>query len=150
MPISVYMYKVQAKYTLISGIFFTPFTRVRVAKRNLIYSMSFPGSQGVSMHSFMKIGTKLWALEGYIHTHTNTDGQTVLLLLHRLALRDTSCLIRSVFSGWPCKATWLLHSFVHSAKREQQSAILSTPCHYQGPKECPCQVSCRLVQNCGR
>ena len=31
---------------------------------------------------------------------------------------------------------------------ERHSATLPTPCHSQGPKECPCQVSCRLVQNC--
>ena len=30
------------------------------------------------------------------------------------------------------------------------SRSLPTPCHSQGPKECPCQGSCRLVQNCGR
>ena len=36
------------------------------------------------------------------------------------------------------------------SKRERRSATLPTPCHSQGPKECPCQVSCRLVQNCGR
>ena len=47
------------------------------------YPMSLPGSQGVSMPSFMPIGPKLWALEGYIHTHTQTDTQTVLLLLYR-------------------------------------------------------------------
>ena len=38
----------------------------------------------------------------------------------------------------------------HSAKSERRSATLPTPCHSQGPKECPCQVSCRLDQNCGR
>ena len=31
-----------------------------------------------------------------------------------------------------------------SAKPERRSATLPTPCHPQGPKECPCQVSCRL------
>ena len=41
--------------------------------------MSLPGSQGVSKPSFMTIGPKLWALEGYIHTD--------LLLLYRLAYR---------------------------------------------------------------
>ena len=30
---------------------------------------------------------------------------------------------------------------------ERRSATLFTPCHSQGPKECPWQVSCRLVQN---
>ena len=30
------------------------------------------------------------------------------------------------------------------------SRSLPTPCHSQGPKECPCQVSCRSDQNCGR
>ena len=36
------------------------------------YPMSLPGSQGVTMPSFMPIGQKLWALEGYIHTHTQS------------------------------------------------------------------------------
>ena len=56
------------------------------------YPMSLPGSQGVSMPSFMPIGPKLWVLEGYIHT----DTQTVLLLLnlYRQALRVTLCLFR--------------------------------------------------------
>ena len=31
-----------------------------------------------------------------------------------------------------------------SAKPERRSATLPTPCHPQGPKECPYQVSCRL------
>ena len=48
-------------------------------KRNLTYPMSLPVSQGVFMPSFVSIGPKLWALEGYIHT----DRQTVLLLLYR-------------------------------------------------------------------
>ena len=39
------------------------------------------------MPSFMPIGPKLWALEGYIHTDRHTDRQTVLLLLYRLAYR---------------------------------------------------------------
>ena len=46
--------------------------------------MSLPGSKGVPMPSFMLIGPKLWALEGYI--------QTVLLIffrLYRLALQVT-------------------------------------------------------------
>ena len=33
------------------------------------YPMTLPGSQRVSMPSFMTIGSKLWALEGYKHTH---------------------------------------------------------------------------------
>ena len=41
------------------------------------------------MPSFMPIEPKLWALEGYIQTHTQTDRQTVLLLLNRLAYRPT-------------------------------------------------------------
>ena len=44
------------------------------------YPMSLPGSQGVSMPSFMPIVQKLWALEGYIQTdrqtHTQTDRQS--------------------------------------------------------------------------
>ena len=45
---------------------FTPLThKARAAKRNCAYPMSLPGSQGVSMPSFMSIGPKLWALEGY-------------------------------------------------------------------------------------
>ena len=55
---------------------FTPFTdyalrayrKARVAKRNLTYPMSPAGSKGVSMPSFMPIGLKLWALEGYTQT----------------------------------------------------------------------------------
>ena len=41
----------------------------RVAKRKLTYPMSPAGSQGVSMPSFMPIGLKLWALEGYRQTN---------------------------------------------------------------------------------
>ena len=48
------------------------------------------------MPSFMPIGPKLWALEGYIQTHT----QTVLFLLYRLALRVTSCLFRLALRGY--------------------------------------------------
>ena len=59
---------------------FTTLRKVRAAKRNLTYPMSLPGSHGMSMPSFMPIGPKLWALEGYIHT--------VLLLLYRLLLSD--------------------------------------------------------------
>ena len=33
------------------------------------YPMTLPGSQGVSMPSFITIGSKLWALEGYKHTY---------------------------------------------------------------------------------
>ena len=55
----------------------------RAAKCNLTYPMSLPGSQGVSMPSFMPIGPKLWALEGLTHTVTQTHRQTVLLLLYR-------------------------------------------------------------------
>ena len=36
------------------------------------YPMTLPGSKGVSMPSFMTIGSKLWALEGYIHTKVHT------------------------------------------------------------------------------
>ena len=42
------------------------------------------------------------------------------------------------------KSLWPIMRFVRSAKRERRSTILPTPCHLQGPKECPCQVSCRL------
>ena len=34
------------------------------------------------------------------------------------------------------------------AKPEWQSITLPTPCLSQGSKECPCQASCRLDQNC--
>ena len=64
----------------------------RIAKRKLTYPMSLPVSQGVSMPSFMPIGPKLWALEGY--------RQTVLLLLYRLALPVTSCLFRLALRGY--------------------------------------------------
>ena len=37
-----------------------------------------------------------------------------------------------------------LWHIARSSKREWQRANLTTPCHPQGPKECPCQVSCRL------
>ena len=37
---------------------------------------SLPGSQEMSMPSFMPIGPKLWALEGYIQTDTRTDRLT--------------------------------------------------------------------------
>ena len=36
------------------------------------YPMTLPGSQGVSMPSFMTIGLKLWALEGYMHTYIHS------------------------------------------------------------------------------
>ena len=53
--------------------FFTPFTeKAQVAMRNLTYPMSPTGSQGVSMPSFMPIGLKLWALEGYRQTDRAT------------------------------------------------------------------------------
>ena len=39
------------------------------------------------------------------------------------------------------KVNPLTHYALH-AKRKRRSATLSTPCHPQGPKECPCQVSC--------
>ena len=39
---------------------------------------------------------------------------------------------------------WPNTRFARSAKPERRSATLPTPCHPQGPKECPCQVSCRL------
>ena len=35
------------------------------------------------------------------------------------------------------------------SKRALRTATLPTLCQSQAPKECPCQVSCRLVQNCG-
>ena len=38
----------------------------------------------------------------------------------------------------------------HCAKPEQRSTTVPTPYHPLSPKEYPCQVSCRLVQNCGR
>ena len=38
-----------------------------------------PGSQGVSMPSFMSIGPRMLVLEGNMHTDSRTD--TVLLLL---------------------------------------------------------------------
>ena len=41
--------------------------------------MSLPESQGVSMPSFMLIGPKLWALDGYIHTHTQTDSPSFII-----------------------------------------------------------------------
>ena len=49
------------------------------------YPMSLPGSQGVSMPSFMPIGLKLWALEGYIHTDTHTDRQSSFYYIDRRA-----------------------------------------------------------------
>ena len=39
----------------------------RAAKRNCIYSKSFPGSQGVCMPSFMPIGPKLWSGERFLY-----------------------------------------------------------------------------------
>ena len=36
------------------------------------YPTTLPGSQGVSMPSFITIGSKLWALEGYIHSQSVT------------------------------------------------------------------------------
>ena len=42
------------------------------------------------------------------------------------------------------------HSRLSVASLPRASRSLPTPCHSQGPKECPCQVSCRSDQNCGR
>ena len=39
---------------------------------------------------------------------------------------------------------WPITRFACTAKREWRGATLPTQCHPQGPKECPCQVSCRL------
>ena len=50
--------------------------KARVAKRNLTYPMSPAGSQGVSMPNFMRIGLKLWALEGYRQTNKQTNRQS--------------------------------------------------------------------------
>ena len=36
------------------------------------YLMTLPGSQGVSMPSFITIGSKLWVLEGYKHTYIHS------------------------------------------------------------------------------
>ena len=40
------------------------------ATRKFTYPMSLPGSQEVFMPSFMPIGPKLWALEGYSHSRS--------------------------------------------------------------------------------
>ena len=60
--------------------------KVRVAKRNLTYPMSLPGSQGGSMTCFifMAIGPKkkkLWALEEHIHTHRQTLSPFIIRIL---------------------------------------------------------------------
>ena len=39
---------------------------------------------------------------------------------------------------------------LNGAKPEQWNATLFTPCHFQDLKGCPCQISRRLDQNCGR
>ena len=80
------------------------------AKYNLTYPMSPPGSQWVSMPSFMLIGPKLWSGEGFLN----------------------------------------ITRFVRCAKPDRRSATLPTPSHSEGPKEYPCQVSCRSDQNCGQ
>ena len=46
------------------------------------YPMTLPGSQGVSMPSFMTIGSKLWALEGYKHTYIDSPSVTVAVSLY--------------------------------------------------------------------
>ena len=43
-----------------------------------LYPMSLPESQRVSMLSFMSIGPKLWVLQRYIHTHTETDSPSFI------------------------------------------------------------------------
>ena len=48
--------------------------KARAAKHILTYPMSPTGPQGVFMPSFMPVGLKLWALEGY----TQADRQTEL------------------------------------------------------------------------
>ena len=59
------------------------------------------------------------------------------------ASRSHSQLLCSI--GLHARASWSLRSLGLRASRS-----LPTPCHSQGPKECPCQVSCRSDQNCGR
>ena len=59
------------------------------------------------------------------------------------ALRLHSQSLRSI--GLRARASRSLRSLGLCASRS-----LPTLCHSQGPKECPCQVSCRLDQNCGR
>ena len=52
-------------------LFSSSFSKAQAVKRNLTYPMC-PGSQEESMPIFMLIGPKLWALEGNIHTHTDS------------------------------------------------------------------------------
>ena len=47
--------------------------------------ISLPGSQGVFKPSFISIGPKLWALDGYLHT----DRQKILLLFRYVFLQST-------------------------------------------------------------
>ena len=43
------------------------------------YPMTLPGSQGVSMPSFITIRSKLWALEGYKHTYIVRDRRPFII-----------------------------------------------------------------------
>ena len=53
--------------------------KASLAKRNLTYPMSLPGSQGVSMPSLMPIGRKLWAFED-MYTHRQTTSQASFII----------------------------------------------------------------------
>ena len=53
---------------------FTPFTQSPSGEAQPY--LPHAGSQGVFMPSFMPIGLKLWALEGYTHTNRQTDRQS--------------------------------------------------------------------------
>ena len=59
------------------------------------------------------------------------------------ASRSHSQSLRSI-RLWPSRSRFLVASFPRASRS------LPTPCHSQGPKECPCQVSYQLDQNCGR
>ena len=48
----------------------------QMVKRSLIYPMLLPGTQGVSMPSFIPIRQKLWALEGHRQRNKQPDIRT--------------------------------------------------------------------------
>ena len=82
---------------------------------------------------------------------------SVALLLQASGFALTSCLLCSrafcAHENFKKKVPYVSIdskcSETHSAKPERRRETLPTPCHPQGPKECPCPVSCRLDQNCG-
>ena len=80
----------------------------------------------------------IWALRLYLCSQKFSKNKSVSQSSH-IALKHIMC--KNIFTS--------LTHYALCAKPKRQSAILPTPCHSQVPKDCPCQVSCRLDHNCG-